>query len=442
MPAVQQSTAVGRVQRRTVVTLALSQALGGVGVSTGIAVSAIIAEEIVGSATLAGLTSTTQVLGAALAAYAIAALARRGGRRTGLAIGYTVGAFGAALSVVAAASASFLLLLLGTALLGSATAASSQARFAAADLAEPHSRGRALSIVVWATTVGAVLGPNVVGPAGDVAVRLELPAASGAYLLGVLGTGAAAAYLVVRLRPDPLLLARELERAQQVTDDVPPPTPMIEPVRHVVRRHPRVLAGVVVIACAHASMVAVMGMTPLHMDHGGASLQVVGFVISVHILGMYAFSPLVGWLTDRRGQRVVLALGSLLLLLAVVLAGTTQEGSSARLTAGLFLLGLGWTCVLVAGSTLVGEGLDTVVRPRVQGFADLVMGLSAASAGALSGVVVGVWGFGTLNAAAAMFAVAIAVVVAVLPRPVAVPRRGLPGSPGKPHCPWVATHGK
>ncbi len=404
------------VQRRTVATLAAGQALGGVGVATGIAVSAILAEEIVGSATLAGLTSTTQVLGAALAAYAIAALAQRGGRRTGLALGYAVGACGAALSVVAAGTASFPLLLLGTALLGSATAASSQARFAATDLAEPTARGRALSVVVWAVTVGAVIGPNLVGPAGDVAVGLGLPAASGAYLLGVLGTGAAATLLALRLRPDPLLLARELERAQRVPDDVASPTPPTEKVRDVVRRHPRVLAGIVVIACAHATMVAVMGMTPLHMDHGGASLQLVGFVISVHILGMYALSPLVGWLTDRCGQRVVLGVGSGALLLAVTLAGTTHEGSSARLTAGLFLLGLGWSCVLVAGSTLVGEGLDAMVRPRVQGAADLVMGLSAAGAGALSGVVVGVWGFGTLNAAAAAFAVTIAIVVAVLPR--------------------------
>lgn len=414
MTAVQHAD-VRTVQRRTIATLATSQALGGVGVATGIAVSAILAEEIVGSATLAGLTSTTQVLGSALAAYGIAGLAHRGGRRTGLAVGYAVGACGAALCVVAAATASFLLLLLGTALLGSATAANSQARFAAADLAEPTSRGRALSIVVWATTLGAVVGPNLVGPAGDVAIRLGLPAASGAYLLGVLGTGAAAAYLVLFLRPDPLLLSRELERVQRVSHAVSGPAPPTERVRAVVGRHPRVLAGILVVACAHATMVAVMGMTPLHMDHGGASLQVVGFVISVHILGMFALSPLVGWLTDRCGQRLVLGLGATLLLLAVALAGTTPEGSSPRLTAGLFLLGLGWSCVLVAGSTLVGEGLDSSVRPRVQGVADLVMGLSAASAGALSGVVVGVWGFGTLNAAAAVFAVTIAVVVAVLP---------------------------
>lgn len=408
------TTDLRRVQRRTVATLAASQALGGVGVATGIAVSAILAEQIVGSATLAGLTSTTQVLGAALAAYAIAGLAHRRGRRWGLAIGYAVGAGGAALSVVAAAAGSFLLLLLGTALLGSATAANSQARFAAADLAEPSTRGRALSIVVWATTVGAVLGPNLVGPAGDVAVRLGLPPASGAYVLGVLGTAAAGAFLVLRLRPDPLLLARELERLPEPEQPITQPAAK-EKVRHVVRRHPRVLAGIVAVACAHATMVAVMGMTPLHMDHGGADLQVVGFVISVHILGMFGLSPMVGWLTDRCGQRLVLSLGSGTLLLAVLLAGTTPEGSSARLTAGLFLLGVGWSCVLVAGSTLVGEGLDSAVRPRVQGVSDLVMGLSAASAGALSGVVVGVWGFGTLNAAASVFALTIGVVVAVLP---------------------------
>jgi MFS family permease len=156
-------------------------------------------------------------------------------------------------------------------------------------------------------------------------------------------------------------------------------------------------------------------MTPLHMDHGGASLQVVGLVLSVHILGMFAFSPLVGRATDRFGRRAVIAVGGLMLLAAVALAGTAQEGHSAGLTAGLFLLGLGWSLVLVAGSTLVGAGLGPHERPRVQGAADVMMGVSAAAAGALSGVVVGAWGYGTLNAAAGALAL---VVLAVALTPV------------------------
>jgi MFS family permease len=403
------------VQRRTVSSLVVSQALGGLGVATGIAVSALLAEDILGSPDLAGLASTTQVLGAALAAYVIATLSSARGRRVGLAVGYTMGATGAVLAVVASSVSSFSLLLVGTALLGAATAAGSQSRFAATDLAAPGDSAKALSTVVWATTIGAVLGPNLVGVAGDVAVGIGLHEYAGAYLMGALGTGAAALYLVARLRPDPLLLSRSL---------VSPPLPgeVAAPTRRVwdvVRAHPHVLAGIVVVAAAHATMVAVMGMTPLHMGHGGASLQLVGLVISIHIVGMYAFSPLVGRATDRYGRRAVIGMGALMLLAAVALAGTAHEGHSAGLTAGLFLLGLGWSFALVAGSTLVGAGLGPHERPRVQGAADVVMGVSAAGAGALSGVVVGTWGYGTLNAAAGVLAL---VVLAVALTPVRASR--------------------
>jgi MFS family permease len=398
------------VQRRTVSSLVASQALGGIGVSTGIAVSALLAKEITGSEDLAGLASTSQVLGAALAAYVVATLSHRHGRRVGLVVGYLLGAGGALLAVVAATISSFALLLLGAGLLGSATAAGSQSRFAATDLAAPEDSARSLSTVVWATTLGAVLGPNLVGPAGDVAVAVGLPEYSGAYLLGMLGTGAAATYLLVRLRPDPLLLSRRLAPPRTAEEVARP----VRSVPTIVRAHPHVLAGILVVACAHATMVAVMGMTPLHMDHGGASLQLVGLVISVHIVGMYAFSPWVGRATDRFGRRLVVAVGGLTLLVSVSLSGTSHEGHSAVLTAGLFLLGLGWSLVLVAGSTLVGDGLDPHERPRVQGVSDVVMGVSAAAAGALSGVVVGVWGYGTLNAVAAVLALLV-LLVAVAP---------------------------
>jgi MFS family permease len=401
---------VAAVQRRTVSSLVVSQALGGVGVSTGIAVSALLAEDILGSADLAGLASTTQVLGAAGAAYVIANLSNRHGRRTGLVVGYLMGATGAVLAVVAATVSSFPLLLAGTAMLGSATAAGSQSRFAATDLASAGDSARALSTVVWATTIGAVLGPNLIGPAGDVAVTLGLPQYAGAYLLGTLGTGGAATFLLVRMRPDPLLVSRSLAPARSSSQM----DAAARSVAAIVRAHPHVLAGIVVVACAHATMVAVMGMTPLHMGHGGASLEVVGLVISVHIVGMYAFSPLVGRATDRFGRRLVVGAAGLTLLVAVTLAGTAHEGHSLRLTAGLFLLGLGWSLGLVAGSTLVGTGPDTYERPRVQGVADVVMGVSAAGAGALSGAVVGVWGYGTLNAMAAVLALLV-LVVAVAP---------------------------
>jgi MFS family permease len=405
------------VQRRTVVSLVVSQAFGGVGVSTGIAVIVLLAEDILGSPDLAGLPQSAQVFGSAAGAYAIAALSTRHGRRLGLAAGYATGAAGATLCLLAAIGDSFGLLIVGAALLGSATAANSQARFAATDLAPAQARARALSIVVWATTIGAVLGPNLVGRAGDTADSVGLPELGGAFVLTTVGTGLAAAFLYWRLRPDPLLLSRELAAAEADPDE--PPDGPSRHVLAVLRDHPRAIGGIVAVAAGHATMVSVMVMTPLHMDHGGASLDVVGFVISIHVLGMFAFAPLVGWFTDRAGQRIVLLTGAALLIGAVSLAGSAPEGASIGLTVGLFLLGLGWSCTLVAGSTMLTESVPLPDRPTVQGTSDLVMGVCAGLGGASGGWVVGTWGFDILNVAAGLVAAAVVVVAVAVRRVVA-----------------------
>ena len=406
------------VQRQTVASLVVSQALGGVGVSTGISVVVLLAEDILGSPDLAGLPQSAQVFGSAAGAYAIAALSARRGRRIGLAAGYATGGTGAALCLLAAMASSFGLLMVGSALLGSATAANSQARFAATDLASSQTRARALSVVVWATTIGAVLGPNLVGTAGDAADAVGLPELGGAFVLAAVGTGLAAAYLHWRLRPDPLLLSRELAAADSDGDGTPSgPRPHA---LAVLRDHPRAVGGMVAVAAGHATMVSVMVMTPLHMDHGGASLDLVGLVISIHVLGMFAFAPLVGWFTDRLGPQAVLLTGAAILLAAVALAGRSAEGASTGLTVGLFLLGLGWSCTLVAGSTLLTESVPLADRPTVQGTSDLVMGVCAGVGGASGGWVVGTWGFDILNVAAGVVALAVVVVAVAVRRRIMV----------------------
>lgn len=391
-------------QRRTLSVLMVSQALGGVGVSSGVAVATLLAQDILGSATLAGLAQTSQVLGAAVAAFLLARVMGARGRRPGLSLGYAAGGAGAALCVLAGVVDSFALLLLGTLAIGSATAANSQARYAATDLAEPDHRGRALSLVVWTTTVGAVLGPNLAGPGTTVAHWIGIPELTGPFLFAALGAWLATAWLVVRLRPDPLLLARELARARGEADGA---RVTLHHVAGVVRAHPRAAAAMVAVAAAHAVMVSVMVMTPLHMQHGGAGIEIIGLVISVHVLGMYAFSPLVGWLADRVGRAAMLAVGAGVLLAAVTLAGLAPVGHSGGLTLGLFLIGVGWSCCLVAGSALLVDAVPLVERPGVQGAADLLMGLFAAAGGALAGVVIARWGYGALNAGAGVLALAI-----------------------------------
>ena len=377
------------VQRRTIRTLVGAQAIGAVGITIGIATASLLARDISGSESLAGLAQTFQVLGAAVASYLLARLMSRRGRRRGLVTGYLLGAVGAALAVAAGAVGSMVLLLVGAVLLGSTTAANSSARYAATDLAEDAHKGRALSTVVWATTIGAVAGPNLTGPAGALAGWLGIPELTGPFALGSLGMLGAAVVVGLFLRPDPLLLAREAAGVPE------PPASGTAWRRAVaaVRERPVLAFAVLGMACAHAAMVAVMVMTPLHMERGHAELRVIGIVISIHVLGMFAFSPLVGILADRAGRAAVLTMGAGLLLAALVLCARAPEGSSWEIFAGLFLLGLGWSFATVAASTLIAQHAPLDARTDVQGGADLVMGLTAAGAGGLAGVVVGAWGY-------------------------------------------------
>jgi MFS family permease len=392
---------IEQVQRRTLWTLVAAQGLGGLGITIGIAVAAILAEEISGSPDLAGLAQTMQVLGAAVASFLLAHLMGKRGRRPGLTLGYLLGASGGALCVVAGIVDSFATLLVGAALLGSTTAANQQSRYAATDLARPNHRARSLSLVVWATTVGAVAGPNLTGFAGDVADDIGLPTLTGPFLFGLVGMLASALVVTVFLRPDPLLVAREAAVDTGARTAVLTGTKWSR-VREVVRTRTNVSAGIAALALTHAVMIAVMVMTPLHMHHGGAQLEIIGVVVSAHVLGMFAFAPVVGWAADRFGRVPVMMAGTVILFASLALAGTSPAGASWQIGWGLFLLGLGWSFCTVSASTLLSESAPLDARTDVQGAADLVMGVVAAAAGVVAGLVMGSLGFQALNVFAAL----------------------------------------
>jgi len=416
---------VPAVQRRTLVVLVVSQALGGLGNLVGIAVAAVLAQRVSGSDALAGLMQTFQVLGAAASSFLLARLMGSHGRRVGLSTGYALGAVGSGIVVVGGALDSFPLLLVGALLLGTTSATNLQARYAAADLAPPDRRARAVGLVLWSTTFGAVAGPNLVGPAGRLAEAFGLPPLTGPFLLSVVIVLVAAVVVFVSLRPDPLLVAKDIARSEKAAADLEagivevatavPQKGSFGRVRELIGQHPGILAGILAMATSQAVMVAVMAMTPLHMDHGGASLQIIGFVISVHVLGMFFFSPVVGLVADRVGRPQVLAAGGVLFLAALWLAGSSPMGASTRIGVGLFLLGLGWSCGTVAASTLVTESTPLEDRTTVQGVADVVMNVAAGLAALLGGVVVDVLGFGWLNGLSAILLVGLAasVVLAV-----------------------------
>lgn len=398
-PSAYPGTDDARLARRVVRVLVGSQVLGGVGVASGLAVGGLLAEDVSGSAALSGLAQTATVLGAAVAALPLARLMAARGRRPGLVAAYVTGAVGAAVVVAGGAVRAFPLVLVGATLFGAATAANLQARYAATDLVEPVHRARALSTVVWATTVGAVLGPNLTGPGGELAGRLGLPALTGPYVLSVAGFLLAAAVVASRLRPDPLLVLRA--RGSGGGDfSAESRRGSLRLAWRAVAASRRATLGLVAVALAHTVMVAVMVMTPVHMRDGGAELPVIGLVISVHIAGMYAFAPVMGWLADRAGRLPVIVGAQCVLLAAVLVAGTSGPGHSGTLGVGLFLLGLGWSGALVAGSTLLTDAVPAHVRPAVQGGADFVMGMCAAAGGALAGVVLAWLGYGALNALA------------------------------------------
>jgi MFS family permease len=409
-PADQLADELARAQRHTVRTLVVTQAVGGVGLSAAIAVAALLAKDVTGSESLSGLAQTAQVLGAAVIAAVISAYMARHGRRPGLTGGYLVGALGAALCILAGAVRSFPVLLVGAVLLGAVTAANQQSRYAATDLALPHRRGRDLSTVVWSTTIGSVLGPNLTGPGGVVAGWLHLPTITGPFVLSVVTLVVTATVMATRLRPDPLLLAREARLRDPAGDGAGEKATDVRTAWRVVRHTPLVLAAALGLGLTQAVMVSVMVMTPIHMDHGGASLEVIGLVISGHILGMYALSPLVGRLVDRYDSPRVLGVGGLILLSALVLAGLSAPGASPGLGAGLFLLGLGWSFGTVASSTLLTAATPAVHRPRVQGLVDMTTGFTAAACGAVAGIVVGSLGYSWLNVGAAVLAFGVVLV--------------------------------
>ncbi|MFF8355562.1 MFS transporter [Streptomyces chartreusis] len=384
------------LRRRISAVLITTQILGGLGVATGIALAAVLAKEVSGTESLSGLAPTATVAGTAVLSMPLAALMTARGRRPGLVLAYLIGAVGAAVTVVAARVGSFPLLLCGMAAFGAASSANLQARFAAADLAEPDRRARAISLVVWATTIGAVLGPNIAAPAGRSVTGLGIPATAGPFLWAAGIFLISALVVAVLLRPDPLLTARALAPADEGT----PAARSLRAGMAAVAASPRARLAVVSVAVAHTAMVSVMSMTPVALAHHGAGIDLIGLVISGHIAGMYAFAPLMGRLSDRLGRLSGIGLCVGLLACAVFLAGTAG-GSHGQTAAGLFVLGLGWSAGLVSGSALLTDSVPPPARAAAQGLSDLVMNASAGIGGAVAGLVVAKASYGWLNLTAA-----------------------------------------
>ena len=384
-----------QVQQKVVKTLAGAQVLSGIGVAGTVAAGSLLVASISNSETLAGLAQTSAVLGAAALALPLARITAKGGRRAALSVGYFAGFIGSIFAIWGGTSRNLALMLIGTFLVGAASAAGYQARFAAIDLATDESRAKQLSFVVWGSTIGAVAGPNLMQPAGNFAENIGLPRLVGPYLISATTLALAAVVIALFLKPDPYLLANNSNSLDANTGSTK------EALSHIYR-NPKALFAIAAIAIGHIAMVSVMVMTPVHMAHVDVTLSVIGLVISVHVLGMYAFSPVVGSLSDRLGRVRVIQIGLAILLLSTLISGFAQASDAYTLGVGLFLLGLGWSCTLIAGSALLSESVETNFAASSQGASDLVMNLAGAGGGAMAGVIIGTLSYGWLCFTAAI----------------------------------------
>jgi len=397
------------VQRRTVAILSAGQVLGGIAFGATVSLGALLAADISGDDALSGLATASVTLGAALCAIPLARLAMKTGRRRALTLGNLFALIGIGIVILAAALRMFPLLLVGIVLIGAGNAGNLQSRFAATDLASPQHRGRDLSVVVWATTVGGVAGPLLLGPGEIVGQAIGMPPQTGSYLFSLVAQVAALVLYLVALRPDPLLLAQRILAAgadQNIAADR--------------RDHPIVARyAMFAIAASHVVMASVMAMTPVHLAHmahgahdGHATpadiSSLVGITIAMHVAGMYALSPIFGILADRWGRLRVVLLGQALLAASLLFAIVANDQAWGVMVA-LILLGLGWSAATVAGAALLTEATTPALRTRRQGRSDSLMSFSAAGGAVLAGVILSNFQYGGLAVAASVLVVAIVV---------------------------------
>mgnify|MGYP006272112047 FL=1 len=391
------------LQKKTLKTLTAAQIGAGVGTAGTVAAGSLLVASITGSEELAGLAQTFSVLGAAALALPLARLTSRGGRRTALSFGYAAGVLGSLFAILGGVHSNIFLMLSGSFLVGSASASAYQARFAAIDLVEEAHRAKQLSYVVWGSTVGAVTGPNLMSPAGDLAERFGLPRLVGPYMISATTLTFASLLIFLFLKPDPYLTALGEGKSYAAGKKN-----IKEALSHIWRK-PIALFAILSIAIGHLVMVSVMVMTPVHMAHVDVSLKIIGLVISVHVIGMYAFSPVVGSISDRIGRIKTIQSGLMILLASAVVSGTAAADDVPRLGFGLFLLGLGWSFTLIAGSALLSSSVDPTLKTSTQGASDLVMNLAGAGGGAAAGVIISSLTYGWLCAFSAIPVIALSI---------------------------------
>jgi MFS family permease len=369
--------------KRTLIIVSISQILGGAGLAAGVTVGALLAQQMLGTDAFAGLPSALLTFGSAGAALLVGRLSQAYGRRTGLTAGFMLGGLGAIGVILAAIINSVFLLLLSLLVYGAGSATNLQARYAGTDLANKKQRATAISIAMVFTTFGAVAGPNLVNVMGDFALSIGVPSLAGPFILGAAAYILAGTVLFILLRPDPLVIARTIQAINQESSN------KVQLATTELTENKRgIIVGATIMVLTQMVMVAIMTMTPVHMMHHGHGLGAVGFVIGFHIGAMYLPSLVTGALIDKLGRTVMAIASGITLLLAGLIAAFAPGDSMILMVIALSLLGLGWNIGLISGTALIIDSTNTSTRAKTQGTVDVLIALSGATGGAMSGMIV------------------------------------------------------
>ncbi|MCM3169879.1 MFS transporter [Peribacillus frigoritolerans] len=369
--------------KRTLIIISISQIFGGAGLAAGVTVGALLAQQMLGTDAFAGVPSGLFTLGSAGAALIVGRLSQRYGRRTGLTAGFMIGGLGAIGVIMAAIINSVFLLFASLLIYGAGTATNLQARYAGTDLANNKQRATAISITMVFTTFGAVAGPNLVNVMGDFALSIGIPSLAGPFILSAAAFILAGLVLFVLLRPDPLVIARAIEASKQESKRLG----YSADTEQMVNKR-GIIVGATIMVLTQIVMVAIMTMTPVHMRHHGHDLGEIGLVIGFHIAAMYLPSLVTGVLVDKFGRTAMAIASGATLLLAGLISAIAPGDSMILLVIALSLLGLGWNFGLISGTALIVDSTDTSNRAKTQGTVDVLIALSGASGGALSGIIV------------------------------------------------------
>jgi MFS family permease len=393
-----------QLYKRTLFVVVISQIFGGAGLAAGVTVGALLAQDMLGTDSVAGIPTALFTLGSAGAALLVGRLSQRFGRRTGLAVGFLAGGIGAIGVVISALMNSILLLFISLFIYGAGTATNLQARYAGTDLANSTQRAKAISMAMVSTTFGAVAGPNLVGVMGEVAKSIGIPALAGPFILAAAAYILAGLVLFILLRPDPFIVAKAISDAQGATNiDL-----VIE--KNTINKR-GIFAGATVMVLTQFVMMAIMTMTPIHMGHHGHGLSEVGLVIALHVGAMFLPSLLTGYLVDKIGRTAMAIASAVTLLASGSLASMGSADSMEVLITALVLLGLGWNFGLISGTAIIVDATSPATRAKTQGSVDVLIALSGALGGGLSGMVVAHSSYATLSIAGAVLSLSLIPVV-------------------------------